>query len=89
MVTLQDGATAKADDSNLLCGCEKAMPTFSEQWLDKVVADSADHYRMPGASCVWIDPDGHCHSQPPGSTTSPGPGGMQPISKLEVRGVLG
>ena len=25
-----------------------------------MVADTGDHYRLPGKNCHYIDPDGHC-----------------------------
>ena len=88
MVTFQDGSSASAAPDNLLCGCEKQTPTFSDTWLRKVVADTGDRYRMPDAACAWIDPDGHCHPHPPTHDLGERHG-MQPIPKLEVRGVVG
>ena len=84
MVTFQDGYTASADPTNLLCGCQKTPPAYSDAWLGKVVADSGDRYRLPDASCAYIDPDGHCHPKPPAAPTP-----MRAIPKHKVRGVLG
>ena len=56
------------------------------------MADTGDRYRLPDASCAWIDPDGHCHPREEGAEAPAAAGersGMRPISKLEVRGVMG
>lgn len=61
MVANVDGYSATVDESNLLCGCHKAAAQFSTDFLEKVIADTGDHYRLPGSDCDYIDPDGHCH----------------------------
>ena len=67
-------------------------PSYPKAWLRKVVADTGDRYRLPDASCAWIDPDGHCHPREEGAEAPAAAGersGMRPISKLEVRAVMG
>ena len=61
MIANMDGYSATKDDSNLMCGCHKTAASFSTEYLEKVITDTGDHYRLPGDKCDWIDPDGHCH----------------------------
>mmetsp|Transcript_27453 Transcript_27453/g.80439 ORF Transcript_27453/g.80439 Transcript_27453/m.80439 type:complete len:234 (+) Transcript_27453:1275-1976(+) len=91
MVTFQDGATAAADATNKLCGCSKETPTYSDDWLAKLVADTGDHYRLPDGSCEYLDPDGHCHHKPPSPVIGAvrKVGGAGPIPKIFVPGVVG
>ena len=69
MVTLQDGSTAAEEPSDLLCGCTKTAPVYEAAWLEKVVNDTHDHYRLPAKDCAYIDADGHCHPKAPPATT--------------------
>lgn len=92
MITNVDGYTATEDPSNLLCGCKKAATALSSEFLAKVIADTGDHYRLPGEACDWIDPDGHCHhndeltaTRVPASASRRNP--AKPIPKHLVRGV--
>ena len=70
-------------------------PSYPKAWLRKVVADTGDRYRLPDASCAWIDPDSGRPLPPPREEGAEAPAaagersGMRPISKLEVRGVMG
>lgn len=97
MVTYADGETAVKDDTNLFCGCKKSHPTYSDAWTSKVVADTGDRYRLPDSSCVYIDPDGHCHSKPPNAAANSSDNSdilqgrrqeWAPVPKTEVPGVL-
>eukprot|EP01049_Picozoa_sp_SAG25_P027537 SAG25_NODE_14391_length_255_cov_0.987179_1_plen_55_part_10 len=52
--------------------CDQSSPqetTFSDLWGAKVIMDTGDHYRLPGAGCEWIDNDGKCHNIPPQSSS--------------------
>jgi len=69
MVTLQDGSTAAEEPADLLCGCTKTAPVYEAAWLEKVVNDTHDHYRLPAKDCAYIDADGHCHPKAPPATT--------------------
>jgi len=62
MTSFQDGLTTSPDPTNTFCGCKKETPSYSDNWLTKVVNDTGDHYRLPSSSCKYIDPDGHCHN---------------------------
>ncbi len=62
MVANADGYSASVNEADLMCGCSKASTKFNSAWASKVVADTGDHYRLPDASCAYIDPDGHCQS---------------------------
>lgn len=86
MVSFADGLTSTHDKSNLLCGCKKSGPRFSDAWLRKIVADTGDHYRLPGGACEYIDADGHCHSKNT-SIAGVSSGIWEPIPKLLVPGV--
>jgi len=69
MVTLQDGSTAAEEPADLLCGCTKTAPVYEAAWLEKVVNDTHDHYRLPAKDCAYLDADGHCHPKAPPATT--------------------
>jgi hypothetical protein len=69
MVTLQDGSTAAEEPADLLCGCTKTAPVYEAAWLEKVVNDTHDHYRLPSKDCPYLDADGHCHPKAPPATT--------------------
>jgi hypothetical protein len=85
MVANLDGYSTTANPNDLMCGCTKVAAKFSDTWAAKVVADTGDHYRLPDSSCVYIDPDGHCHSSGP---TLVQPRRVVAIPKHLVRGVM-
>ncbi len=60
LVTNADGCVATSNPDQLLCGCTKTSAKFSTAWLDKVVADTGDHYAVPVQCNGYIDADGHC-----------------------------
>lgn len=84
LVTNGDGYVATVNSKNLLCGCTKTAAVFSSSWLDKVVADTGDHYLFPVPCSGWIDPDGHCHE----NENSRSKNVLKSIPKLLVRGVV-
>jgi hypothetical protein len=71
--------------SNLLCGCTKTAAQFSYAWLDKVIADTGNHYLFPKSCTGWVDPDGHCHEK---ENTLYAKNVQKAIPKFEVRGVI-
>ena len=73
MVATADGYTTTDNEQDLLCGCSKAHPTFSDTWLRKVVVDTGDRYIDPAAT----EPEGRLAAS----------GAALPIPKLEVPGV--
>lgn len=87
LVTNADGYVASVNPSNLLCGCTKAGVSFSSQWLQKVIADTGDHYLFPAPCTGYIDPDGHCHEkdEPAAQRLAHS---RRAIPKLKVRGVM-
>jgi hypothetical protein len=94
MVGFADGLTAVPDSSNLICGCHKSTPEFSDAWLKKIITDTGDHYRLPDSSCAYIDPDGHCHpkqmehdSERSSKRSAQRSWRWAPTPKLEVPGV--
>ena len=46
-MTFVDGYHMKPDPSNLVTGCAKETPHWSEEWKAKVVAETGDHYKVP------------------------------------------
>lgn len=73
-----------------MCGCTKTAFQFSTSWMDKVIADTGDHYVFPEACTGWVDPDGHCHEGPDDQVLRSQYLSNVPkaIPKLEVRGVV-
>lgn len=92
MVANSDGYSATADPTNLMCGCKKAGASYKTQYLDEVVAETGDHYRLPGEACDYIDPDGHCHHNDELKTSAADPvlaaRRAKMIPKLQVAGVM-
>ena len=100
MTTYVDGMVATPDESNLLCGCKKTAPAFSDAWRTKVIDDTGPTRYLLPPSCPddeYVDPDGHCQ---PLALQSPGRavGGRSPsrgaaaagaIPKASVPGVAG
>ena len=56
MVTNADGYVATEDADNLLCGCTKTAAVFNYDWMNKVIADTGDHYKLPTDCDGYIDP---------------------------------
>ena len=62
MVTNADGYVATVDEDNLLCGCTKTATVFNNDWRNKVIADTGDHYKLPTDCSGYIDPVRTQHS---------------------------
>ena len=75
MVATADGYTTTDNEQDLLCGCSKAHPTFSDTWLRKVVVDTGERYRYPTGG------SGEERATAGGKS-------MLPMDKLQVPGVL-
>ena len=43
----RDGYVISADNSNQACGCSPANAPYSNQWNDRIVRDTGNHYRVP------------------------------------------
>eukprot|EP00935_MAST-01C_sp_MAST-1C-sp1_P002329 g2329.t1 len=42
-----DGEVTVADKSNQVCECEKQSPGYRQSWLERIVKETGDHYRIP------------------------------------------
>ena len=85
LVTNADGCIATSNPDQLLCGCTKTSAKFSTAWLDKVVADTGDHYAVPVQCSGYIDPDGHCQEDLKSVYQR---NVEKSISKFDVKGVV-
>ena len=83
MVSFSDGMTATIDPASKICGCHKQGTVFSDLWGGKIVADTGDHYRLPGTGCESIDIDGKCHKKPPAGAKA----AAAVVPKEQVHGV--
>ena len=43
----RDGYVISTDDNNQACGCSPANAPYSNQWNDRIVKDTGNHYRVP------------------------------------------
>jgi hypothetical protein len=75
MVATADGYSTTTNEDDLLCGCAKEHPAFSDAWLRKVVVDTGERY---------IDPAGAAPAVVEGRLAD----AALPIPKLDVPGVL-
>ena len=48
----RDGYIISADDDNQACGCAPANAPYSNQWNDRIVKDTGNHYRVPSESAL-------------------------------------
>ena len=52
MVKFVDGKITTIDKKNEVCGCKKATAEFSDEWKEKVIKDTGDHYLEPASAVV-------------------------------------
>lgn len=67
-----DGRITKLDPDNHVCGCVKEAPTFSPEWLEKVLVDTGDKYI----------------EYPDDESSEALTSSRRPIDKLSIKGVL-